>query len=776
MLQSNMLQTDRLHAPAYNDVAESGGVGELIVTALAFLRRQYVVIILATSLGVTACLIYLRITPATYTAQVQVMLENPKAQFMQQQSILAEPVFDRSLFETQVEILKSRGMAVRIITQFKLADDPDFNPPPRSLPPVFQRVRAVFGSPPPNDPPPPVPSEPQDGIITAFQSRVAVNRISYSNLIEISYSSSNPIRAAEIANAIASVYLSDQEKAKLETNRRARDWMQERLRELGEQALAAERAVSAYKAKNNVVSSGGKPIDEQQVSELSSRLVAARAQVSEALAKLNRYEAILEANPANSPSIGNLDAAGADALSSPIITSLRQQYLELERRVAEWAPRFGRDHAAVVNLRNRMRELRGSILDEVKRYAETSRSELEVAKQRQQEIEKRMAEAVEQSRTTSLAEMTIRELESKAKSLRSLHDTFLQRYVGAAQQEGFPIAEARVMYPAVPPQSKSKPKGPVIMMIGLFGGLGLGLGLGLFREMMDRVLRTSSQIETTLGLPCLSLVPALRAEKLSSTAKAASWNSDHDMRQRKISVGSTFHRTVIGKPLSRYAESIRAIKLAIDLNPSKASNQVIGITSALPNEGKTTIAASLAQLIAHSGKSVIVVDCDLRNPSLSASLAANATAGIADVISHGRQIDETIWRDPKTNLAFLPAVSRTPVLHTSEMLAADSMRRLFDQLRSTYDYVIVDLPPLTPLVDVRSTTTFIDCFVLVVEWGQTKVDVVKHALHTAPNIHECLIGAVLNKTDIKIMSRYDTHRSDYYRDDHYIRYGLTTHN
>ncbi|WP_454630066.1 polysaccharide biosynthesis tyrosine autokinase [Bradyrhizobium cenepequi] len=775
MLQSNMLQTDRIRAHAYNHEAESGGIGELINAAFAFLRRQYVVIILATSLGMTACLIYLRITPPTYTAQVQVMLENPKTQFMQQQSILAEPTFDLNLFETQVQILKSRGMAVEIINRFKLVDDPDFKPSPRSLSSVWQRVRGAFGSSLSNDSEPSVPNEPQDGIITAFQNRVVVNRISFSNLIEISFSSSNPIRAAEITNAIASAYLGDQEKAKLESNRRARDWMQERLQELGEQALAAERSVSAYKSKNNVVSSGGKPIDEQQVADLNSRLVAARAQTSDALAKLNRYEAILEANPPNSSTIGNLDAAGADALSSPIITSLRQQYLELERRVAEWAPRFGRDHSAVVNLRNRMRELRASILDEVKRYAETSRSEFEVAKQRQQEIEKQMSGAVEQSRSTNLAEITIRELESKAKSLRSLHETFLQRYVGSAQQENFPFAQARVMYPAVPPQSKSKPKGPLIMALGLFGGLGLGLGLGLFREMMDRVFRTSGQIESTLGLLCLSLVPALRAEK-TSTSKAAAWNPDHDTRQRRISAGSTFHRTVVGKPLSRYAESIRAIKLAIDLNPSKASNQVIGITSALPNEGKTTIAASLAQLIAHSGKSVIIVDCDLRNPSLSATLAPKATAGIVDVVSHGRQIDETIWRDPKTNLAFLPAVSETPVLHTSEMLAADPMRKLFDQLRSTYDYVIVDLPPLTPLVDVRSTTTFIDCFVLVVEWGQTKVEVVKHALHTAPNIHECLIGAVLNKTDIKMMSRYDSHRSDYYRDDHYIRYGLTAHN
>ncbi|TFW54451.1 polysaccharide biosynthesis tyrosine autokinase [Bradyrhizobium sp. MOS001] len=767
MLQTNMLQTDRLRAPAFNDEAEGGGIGEIISAALGFLWRQYLVLILAAVLGLTASLIYLLITPPTYTAQVQVMLENAKTQFIQQQSILAEPAFDLTLFETQVQVLKSKAMAIKVINQLKLADDPDFKQPPPSSPSHWQRLRAALLPSPPDDLQPAPTGEPLEGIVTTFQKRTVVDRIGFSNLIEINFSSSNPIRAAQIANAIAKVYLADQEKAKLETNRRARTWMQERLQELGEQALEAERAVSAYKSKNNLISTGGKPIDDQQITDLSSRLVAARAQTSDAAAKLNRYEAILEANPANSPSIGNLDAAGSDALSSPIITSLRQQYLELERRVAEWVPRFGRDHAAVVNLRNRMRELRGSILDEVKRYAETSRSEFEVAKQRQQEIEKQMSGAVEQSRSTNLAEITIRELESKAKSLRSLHDTFLQRYVGAAQQESFPIAEARVMNLAVPPQSKSKPKGAMVMALGLVGGLGLGLGLGLFREMMDRVFRTSAQIESTLGLPCLSLVPALRAKRTWA------WSLDHDMRRRRVSSSSTFHGTVVGKPLSRYAESIRAIKLAIDLNPSKASNKVIGITSTLPNEGKTTIAASLAQLIAHSGKSCIVVDGDLRNPSLSASLAANATTGIVDVISHNRSLEETIWRDQKTNLAILPAVSPMPVLHTSEVLAADSMRKLFDQLRSTYDYVIVDLPPLTPLVDVRSTTTFIDCYVLVVEWGQTKVEVVKHALHTAPNVYECLIGAVLNKTDIKAMSRYDTQCRDYYRDEHYIRYGLT---
>ena len=593
-----------------------------------------------------------------------------------------------------------------------------------------------------------------------------------SSILEISFNSSNAERAAEIANAVAKAYIAEQLNAKFEANRSATSWLQDRLRDLGDQALNAEREVSQFKSQNNIISSEGKSIDEQQVTELNNRLMATRAQVTESSARLNQYEAILRSNPANVSSMGTLDAVGSDVTSNPIINGLRQQYLELTRRESEYSARFGPNHQAVITIRNRMRDLRSSILEEVRRLAETSRSDMEVAKQRQQDIEKQLTEAVAQSRTTNAAELTIRELESRAKGLRNLSDMFQQRYMGSKQQETFPISETRVIQPASPPHSKSKPKSKIVMALGLVGGLGLGVMLGLFRELMDRVFRTSAQIEAELGLPCLALVPEFVVPQ-SSMRRVRSRPTDGQPGQRTISRDSAIHRAVIDRPLSRFAEAIRAIKLAIDLNATKTSNQVIGITSALPNEGKTTISASLAQLIGHGGKSVIIVDCDLRNPSLSSSLAPTAAAGIIEVTNGSQSLEETIWRDPTTNLAFLPAVRRTDLLHSSELLSTDSMHKLFDRLRASYDYVIVDLPPLTPLVDVRATTQLVDHFILVVEWGQTKIDVVKHALHTAPTIHDSLIGTVLNKTDIKAMARYDSYLRDYYNEDHCARYGLS---
>src|SRR5262249_37555172 len=180
--------------------------------------------------------------------------------------------------------------------------------------------------------------------------------------------------------------------------------------------------VSDYKSQHNIISTGGKPLDEQQVNELNSRLVIARAQTSDADVKFKRYEEILRTN---SKTASAPDAAAAEVLQSTIINNLRQQYLELSRREADWSIRYGRDHLAVINLRTRIRDIRTSIIEEVGRLADTSRNEFEAAQERQKQLEKQLAQAVAQSRQTNSAELTIRELESRAKSLRSLYDTFL---------------------------------------------------------------------------------------------------------------------------------------------------------------------------------------------------------------------------------------------------------------------------------------------------------------------------------------------------------------
>ena len=143
--------------------------------------------------------------------------------------------------------------------------------------------------------------------------------------------------------------------------------------------------------------------------------------------------------------------------------------------------------------------------------------------------------------------------------------------------------------------------------------------------------------------------------------------------------------------------------------------------------------------------------------------------GIADVISGARSLEETVWKDPVTNLFFLPAVQTAP-LFASEVLGSESIKRLIDRLRESFDFVIVDLPPLVPIVDARAAAHLVDCMILVIEWGRTGIDVVRHALDTAPDLHQAIIGAALNKTNMDRLSKYDVQHKSMYKDKYYSKY------
>jgi polysaccharide biosynthesis transport protein len=162
----------------------------------------------------------------------------------------------------------------------------------------------------------------------------------------------------------------------------------------------------------------------------------------------------------------------------------------------------------------------------------------------------------------------------------------------------------------------------------------------------------------------------------------------------------------------------------------------------------------------------------LRKPSLSQKLVPNATPGLIDVITDTASLDKVIWSDPSTQLSFLPAGVRSREIHTSEMLASHAMKRFFVRLRESYDYVIVDLSPIAPVVDVRSTPHLVDSYVFVIEWGKTKVDVVEHSLNSTRRVYDNLLGVLLNKVDFKLLNRYEGH-GNYHYDHHYAHYGYT---
>jgi len=758
MLQIDKTSGDNKSSIEFRSEGSVGSVSpaESLSAAVAFVGRQYPIIIFITAIALVLGLVYVFSTPSRYTAQASLIIDTRKVQLFQQ-SVLGDPGIDSAAVESQVEILRSENIALAVIKNLRLTEDQEFVSPGGGL--ISSIVRAVAGLFESRAPTSEV--DLTRSAIKVFENGLAIKRIPLTYVIQIWFTSLYPNKAAEIANAVVDAYLVDTLEAKYQATRRASIWLQDRLRELRDQAATAERAVVEYKTKNNIVESGGRLMGDQQLAEINSQLVLARAQMAEAKARLERIEAVLRS--------GNPESTVTDALQNAVIVSLRQQLLALTKREAEWSEKYGAGHLAVVNLRNEIAEVRRSILDEVRRIAETYKSDFEIAKARLESIQTSMGDVVTQSQTTNQAQVALRDLESTAQSYRALYDNFLQRYMESVQQQTFPITEARFITQATPPTGKSHPKPLLILPISLLAGVACGFGVAIIRELIDRVIRTTDQAEKLLGIECITTLPLIKEH---SEEPANSKKRDQaKFGPRTIARSREHYWQVIDEPFSRYAEGIRSIKVTIDLAALTRSNKVIAVTSALPNEGKSTVAANLAQLIAHSGKRVVLVDCDLRNPSLTRTLTPSASSGLFEVITGKAQIIETLWTDPSTTLDFAPMALKNRLPNTNEILASDAVKEIFAKLRQTYDFVIVDLPPLAPVVDVRSSAHLFDSLIFVIEWGATKIDVISHALSRTQVIHDRLLGTVLNKVNMAALGRLESYRGNYYHNKYYSRYG-----
>jgi succinoglycan biosynthesis transport protein ExoP len=743
MLQINKRQSVDL------DSAEAGlDFGELIGFIRSTVRLQIWIMLFVATLITAIGATYIFITPPTYTARAAMIIDRGKVQ-VELGGILKEAPIE---IDSQIQLIKSETIASSVVRKLGLANDAEFTDPPAGLRGWIRKLLRS-GSEGSNSKP-----DPASAAMARLSDNVRIDRTGF--ILEIEFSSLKPERAAEIANAFADCYIEDRLKSKQQAAQEAGHWLKDQIQELRDQSLRADEAVVAFKAKKNIVAADGRLVSDQEITLLNNQLVLAREKTAETRARLDRIDTIIGSS---SPKEGI--ATVTDTLNNPIIVKLRTQYLDFVNREAVWSREYGTDHLAVVNLRRQIREIQSSINDELRRIGETYRSDFEIAKQRQAGLEKAVADAVSQSQETSQALTTLRTLESSAETFRGLYRSALERGTELVQKQSFPGVEARLITRASVPTSHSSPKTLLVLGASVVGGLLLGFGVGALRVSMDRVFRTPRQIETFLHARCLALVPAVKPRRRMRrvpTPRGA----------RIVKREANVIWNVVDQPLARFAEAMRAITSEARLHRPDKSSTALGFTSSLPKEGKSTIAAAFALLTAQSGVRSILVDCDLRNPALTAMLAPSAEFGLLEVLSGKKQLEEVLWTVPTTGLAFLPAViDRSRVAESSVILGSPLLRALFDKLRDEYPCVLADFSPAAPIVDVRATAGLVDAYVFVIEWSRTTIEVAELALSKAAVVQQNLLGVVLNKVDFKNLRKYEGHRSDYYSDKTYSQYG-----
>ncbi len=544
----------------------------------AFLGRNWRLVAISVGTFLLCGVAYLCVSKPRFTATALLLVDERQSEILQQHSSVGDAQIQNARIESDVEILRSAGLARQVVTKLDLADDPHFTRPGSLL----SRLTGGVRTPAPADAGTRLPgSAAEDRLVAQFLSAVVPHRIGLTYVIQVDATATSPALAARLANGMADAYLSDQSDVKDTSARRATGWLQGRLVQLQDQALQADQAVQSFKSASGIVDTGHGLLNEQQLVGLNEELVAARGKTAEAVARVNRLRQLrLSGHSA--------DTATSDMLQSPVINTLREHYLTDSQRVAEWSARFGHDHGAAVVLRKEMVQLQSSIDSEVRRIEATAQGDVDVDRAAEAAIQAQLDAVVRQSAAMDRTRATLRSLQSSADTYRSLYVALLQRSTQTAQEEAFPVADARMITQARPPLTKSRPQGKLILVGAAIVGLAVGFVAGFLRDALDQRIRSASDLMRQTGLSCLTSLPVI-----GSTSAGRRWpNRDRDA----------------GPPDTAYERQIRRLQLRLRQLASSGGGRLIGLVSPTAGAGTTTVTSDLVQSLLECGHDAVLLD------------------------------------------------------------------------------------------------------------------------------------------------------------------------
>ncbi len=723
---------------------------------IAILIRRAGSIALCVAATVTLAVIFLLLATPQYTSMTQILLDDDIAKYAQDPTPAASSQQVDMQIASAVEILKSNELALRVVDAEKLQDNSTILDPSKSpVELVKSGVKLIVSALAPGGPPV-TEDDARNGrrqkAAALLQEAVAVSRVNRSSVLAVSFRSTDKLLAQRITKAYATAYLNDQLNANFDATESASVWLQQRLADLRERSQQAALDVAKFKSDNGLTSANGELMSEQQLADLNKQLIVAQADSASASARYSQFKSIIDLGPESAVNNAAISSGQAD---NTVIKDLRTRYAAVNKREQEVTTNFGEDHPQAVALRAEKQDLTRQIYQELQQLTASYHNESEVARVREASLRQNIEHLTGKNSEADRSLVQLNDLEQRATALKTLYESYLGKYEEASQQQSFPIAKARVISEAGVPASPSSPKKTMTLGLAIVLGLMAGGGLTAFQEFRERFFRVEGDVRTILGLKFLGYLPLIG--KAPREGKIFRPRTNPPVEAAEAESDATFERimrVVLEAPRSVFAETLRNAKLASDVMFLGKSDRVIGVVSAMPGEGKSTTAANFAALLASSGKRTLLIDADLRNPGLTRMLRNPPQQGLVEAVLGEVPWASAVKIDPITKLAILPVLPNDHLMHTSELLASQGMFNLMENARKMFDYIVVDLAPLGPVIDAKAFAPQVDGFLFVTEWGSTPTSVVRDLLNSEPQIKSKILGVILNKTDMTELSKF----------------------
>ena len=695
-------------------------------------------------------------------ALIEIQKENPDVPTLQE-LFQIEGVSD-AYIETENRILKSENLARRVITQLGLEKLPEFTRRSGSWQIAREKLapepmQAGFGISLAADKT--VPEE----VLKNFEERLTVEPVKRSRLIEVTFESNDPNTAAQVVNTLTSAYIDANLEARWQAAQKASDWLSQQLLGMKAKLEKSEDELQKYGRGNGLLfleTEKGtiENIVVQRLRELQQELTKAQA---DRYAKESLYRLLEERNYAELPGV----------FDNKLIQELTARLADLQREQSRLSANFNPNYPRVKELQSQIDESKAMLEAERTRAAGGIANDYKAAVSHEEMLQKAFTEQERQANDIAGKSVQYNILKREADTNKQLYVGLLEKLKETGVSSSLKATNIRVVDPAYPPKKFARPRILLDLSITLIVGMCLGIAAAFLQEHLDNTLKSSEDIERFLQIPSLGAVPAMElsanprrmhgfqtrtpmlgAEKVNG-ANGHSGDNANNGAKSGTQLAPPWNRIEVqdgsGHPNGALAEAFHGLRTSVLLSTAKRPPATLLVTSAQQGEGKTTVAANLAASLAQLGDSVLLIDADLRRPSLQKFFQVSRSTGLVNYLTGDCDWRSLVWQAAPIGVSVLFCGPVPP--NPADLLSSEYMRSLIREASKEYKFVVLDSPPLLNLSDSRILATLVDGVILVVGGGTTPRELVQRAYLSAVDAGSHVIGATINFADV---------RNDYY--------------